>query len=139
MSNRNNVIVFVQDPESKTVLLQARREQPFHGLWNGISGRMLEGETPVDAAARKLAIECGLVVPPEMLTECGVIHTEAGDLYVVTGWANIYAASNLTKHHRVNAPMNSNWSREPVVPNLRWLIPLAFDANRTGPFEASTR
>jgi len=139
MTIRNYVLAFIRDPEAHAVLLQVRGEEPWTSQANGVSGKMQDGESPVDAAARKLAIEHGLVIHPDALTERGVLHTTAGDVYLVTGSSNIYAASTVTKHRRVFYPLNSNWGREPVVANLRWLIPMLFDAGVTGAFEVETK
>jgi 8-oxo-dGTP diphosphatase len=50
------------------ILMVKRDAKPgdFHkGKWNGLGGKLEQGESPWDAAAREVAEECGLVLPPE--------------------------------------------------------------------------
>ena len=50
-------------------ILMVRRDvkaSDFHaGKWNGLGGKLEKGESPWDAAAREVAEECGLALPPE--------------------------------------------------------------------------
>ena len=62
------VDLFVVDP-SGNVLLLLRKNEPAAGQWWFPGGRVMFGETRVDAAKRKLQEECGLT--PSGLTEIG--------------------------------------------------------------------
>ena len=134
-----NVIVFIRDESSEKLLLAYRRDEPFVHRLNGVSGKMKEGETPTVAASRKLAEEFGLVINPDTLTTRGVVHTGAGNLWVVIGVFNIYAATNQQRHQRTFLDLNTNWGRENVAPNLKWLVNLAFDPDVMDGFEVTQR
>lgn len=61
------------------VLLICRRWAPFAGHWALPGGHVDAGETAAIAAARELAEETGVVVPPASLAEVGVWHDPGRD------------------------------------------------------------
>ncbi|WP_432829569.1 NUDIX hydrolase [Dactylosporangium sp. CA-092794] len=98
-------VVIARDPQRTRILLL--RQPPGAG-WSLPAGLMDRGETPVQCAARELAEETGLRVPPEQLrpaTPNAIVHThgrwidmvfeaeiEPGDPFVIDGAEVLEAA-----------------------------------------------
>lgn len=61
------------------VLLIQRRWDPFEGQWALPGGHLDDGETSLNAAARELTEETGIVVPVDALHEVGVYDAPGRD------------------------------------------------------------
>ena len=132
---RQSVLAFLIDKESGKVLLYRRSAPPaWNGLWNGVAGTVAAGEKPEEAMVRKVEEETGLKVAPGDLDLRGVLHTEQGVVFVFRGYANVFAARDNAKdgEARIIYPLNAHWEREPVIPNLKWLLPLVFSSSVKG-------
>ncbi len=82
---------------------------------------MAKSETAEEAGARKVFEETGLVVPKELFK---FVTYVGSDLVVLTATIPLRGAVG-TVEQLLEFAHNSNWAREPVVENLKWLIPLA--------------
>lgn len=114
---------------SKVALIEKRRPDWQAGLWNGIGGHVEEGESPLEAMRREFAEEAGLYVPT---WECFAELLDATDpgsarwrvlFYCVAGQP-LGELRTLTDE-RVHSWRVDDLMHLDVVPNLRWLIPLA--------------
>lgn len=77
-------VIFVKDGK---VLLVQQRKASAHGLWSFPGGRLEQGETSMQAAAREVREEIGVdLVNPHFLKMCS-INTQNGllDIHVYTG------------------------------------------------------
>jgi len=83
---------FVVNPEqSEVALLHKRSSDLFNpSAWNGVGGKVEEGETPLQAIARETHEETALRVPPDRWRNLGVISD--GQTFAVHVFA---AVSNL--------------------------------------------
>ena len=62
---RQETLLFVVDRTQGKVLLGMKKIRFGAGKYNGMGGKVEEGETPAQAAVRELAEEVGLVAAPE--------------------------------------------------------------------------
>lgn len=53
---------FIHCPETGHVLLLNRQKAPWMGRWNGVGGKLDEGETPMDCIIRETFEETGLKI-----------------------------------------------------------------------------
>ncbi|OGH69088.1 MAG: hypothetical protein A2754_01780 [Candidatus Magasanikbacteria bacterium RIFCSPHIGHO2_01_FULL_47_8] len=75
---RDNVVptcVDVAVVNAGRILLCQRTIQPLKGQWWMIGGRMLPGESPTEAASRKLAQDTGITIAPGAFVFLGVSST----------------------------------------------------------------
>lgn len=118
-----NAIVFVLDRDFGRVLLTRRKTpQQWDGLFNGVSTRVRAGETPAQAVQRKLKDDYGVEAAVEEIGKVG----DGGILVVFRGIGSIAGAkaADGIKEAPVFMPIGTDFSREPVIPNLKWLLPL---------------
>jgi len=95
---------------------------PEDGQWTGIAGSVAQGEDGPEAASRKAKEEAGLDVP----RDAWVHRATVGDVGVyLARVAPMRAVAPPGQHPLILYPRSANWDREPVRPNLRWLIPFA--------------
>ena len=122
--------LFSED-ESVVLLIMKNRPEWMAGFLNGIGGKIKEGETPIGAMERECKEETGL----EGVQWRGQVILEG------PGWQVTFfvARSNLLKQadsltdERVMAVRVADLPMHPVVPNLRWLIPLCLSREVLGP------
>lgn len=50
---KNFVVIMLFTKDYKKVLLVKRNKKPYQGMWNGIGGKIEEGETEINAAKRE--------------------------------------------------------------------------------------
>ena len=124
----NFVLGFVVDPESKMVaLLRKRKPDKWAGLFNGIAGTVKEGETNIAAMVRKCEEECGVITTEtEWVPRCEM-STPDGPVHVFIRIGNVFALHQCEDEPVLYLSLLSNWTREPVVPSLKWLLPLVLD------------
>lgn len=124
------VMGFVLDPSSDRILLSRKRKPDvWAGLWSGIAGHCKHDEAPVAAMSRKAEEEYGLRIAPEEWKLRVIVASQSVALHVFVAYHNVYAARPVEDEQPVVVPRDSNWVREPVVPDLRWIIPLVLDTN----------
>lgn len=64
-------LVYVRKPATHEILLGMKKRGFGEGKLNGFGGKVEEGETPAQGAARELREESGLEVSPDQLRFCG--------------------------------------------------------------------
>jgi 8-oxo-dGTP diphosphatase len=55
-----------------------RYRPPNAGLWNGLGGRILTGETPLDCVRREVLEEAGIGLPTDGFRLAGIVRWAAG-------------------------------------------------------------
>lgn len=102
----------------KEVLLGLKKQKIGQGCWNGFGGRVEEGETPRQAAARELKEEVGLIVSPECLEKVAIIdfYNEQSDGSFLIFQVHVYLA-----HQWIGEPKATKEMSDPTWFNLDWL------------------
>lgn len=118
---------FLISPNKRLVaLIEKQKPRWQKGKWNGIGGKIKPGEHEIDAMSREFHEETGVLFSPTAWTE---ITTLRGDDWEVTFFylihLHVMKVKTMTKERvAIHAPSQLP---ENVIPNLRWLIPLAMD------------
>ena len=118
---------------TKVALIEKQRPAWQAGLWNGIGGHVEDGESPLGAQRREFAEEAGLFVHAwhcfAELTSC--VGPPWRVLFYYASDVPLDELRTLTDE-RVHAWRVDDLYHLSVVPNLRWLIPLALQPNVRG-------
>jgi 8-oxo-dGTP diphosphatase len=122
----NYVVGFMFSRElDKVLLIQKNRPEWQAGKWNGIGGKVEEPETTTEAMVREFKEETSIQTYEKDWTFKGVfIHSErnwAVDVFIAKG--NVYEATTVTDE-RVEIVNLNELGNYPLVPNLKWLIPI---------------
>lgn len=119
------VVGFLFDESSEYVLMvQKNRPEWQKDLLNGLGGRIEPGEYPADAMSRECIEEAG--VNPEWSKYATVTYGEHVLHFFASRDAAAFSdARSCTDEHLVRVPLMAVLYAEAIIPNLRWLIPMA--------------
>lgn len=121
------VVGFLFSPDyKKVVLINKNRPEFQRGLYNGVGGRIEENETPGDAMSREFMEETGVLIND--WKEYAILD---GDciVYVFSASSEKYDEVKTQTDERIEIIYTFEVSTLKIMPNLRWLIPMALDAN----------
>ncbi len=121
------VMGLIYCPESKRLVLLRQPD----GLLNLLAGNVHDGESGADAIVRKADEELGVKSKASEWLPRGTIATQAGvgELFLRSiGLSGAHSCEGLAVYYMA---ANSAWAREPVVPNMQWLIPAILDTAHT--------
>ncbi|GAB2568539.1 NUDIX hydrolase [Gracilibacillus alcaliphilus] len=112
----NQTLCFVK--RNNELLMLNREYAPMQGLWNGVGGKMTDGESPLECIVREIEEETGITVPHEAMLDKGVI-TWVIDNHL-TGGLYVFQV-NLDKEYTYTTPRATNegildWKKLP------WLL-----------------
>jgi len=120
------VLGFLFDPDHKQVaLIQKTRPDWQKGLLNGIGGKIESGETSIEAISREFKEEAGLDIKNWEYKLSMESSTWIVDVYRAES-NEILNVTTLTEEIVQVIHINS-LNEYPIVPNLKWLIPLCLD------------
>jgi len=131
MSTPHRYVVGIAFAEDLRTVLFIRKNRPEWqaGLLNGVGGKVEPGEDFLPAMVREFREETGLTVPPEKW--CHVVTYFGPDYemrFFYTATDDVFDAQDMTdeplERHDIGALMGI-----PVIPNLRWVVPLCLDRN----------
>jgi 8-oxo-dGTP diphosphatase len=117
-----------EDEADLVALVKKNRPEWQAGLWNGIGGKVEPGDLTLEAAMRREFLEeTGvMIVTWEHLV---VLEWEQGRVYFMRAFVPGSTLSSIrqTTDEQVGLFGTSHVTagRLPVIPNLRWLVPLA--------------
>jgi 8-oxo-dGTP diphosphatase len=124
------VVGFLFDPtQTVVVLIEKNRPEWQKGRLNGPGGHIEPGETPEQAMAREFEEEVGLVGIDWM--KFAVLHGEGWIVHFFTALDGRAVVPNTGTDEQVVAVLVDDiaTSRK-VIPNVKWLVPLALDSYR---------
>ena len=108
------------------VLIRKTHPEPQRGKLNGVGGRIDRDETPCEAMERAFTNEAGMVVKKWDLF-CTQHRKDGGTIYFFKGFKAEGVIRNSTAETVAIFPVSELRALD-VVPDLRWLIPMALDA-----------
>ncbi len=121
-------LVFNED-ESAILLIEKKTPKWQAGYFNGVGGKIEEGETPVQAMIRECQEESGLVI--DQWRCCAVLHAAEFRIFFFWAHADLTQAKTTTKEDIIVCPLRDALWNGKLMPNLHWIIPLClnFDKN----------
>ena len=107
-------------------LIEKQKPEWQKGKWNGVGGKIEPGEQERDAMSREFHEETGVFFPPKTWNE---LTTLRGEDWEVTFFYKIDIAIFSVETKEIERVMFHDPKNLPenVIPNLRWLVPLAMD------------
>lgn len=116
---------FLFDEDDNVALIEKTRPAWQAGKLNGIGGKVEDGETPRNAMVREFEEEAGGIVTDWRLF--AVLEHDGAFIfmYASKGYVSIESATD----EKVMWYPSQALHRFPVMPNLRWLVPMAASGN----------
>jgi len=118
---QDKTLLFLRKPSKQQVLLAMKKRDFGKGKWNGVGGKLAQGESIEDAVIRETFEEIGVIVQPTALKK----HAELTFLYaakpewdcvthtyVVTDWEGVPTESEEMRpqwFNEVALPYNNMW------------------------------
>jgi len=122
---------FLFDSEmTKVVLIRKNRPDWQKGLFNGVGGKVEEGEFAEDAMVREFEEETGMRVD-DWHAFC--VHLDKANGFEVTYYmsvGDVTGAKTVTDEEIEIHDVGGVWILD-VIPNLKWVIPMALDPDLT--------
>jgi 8-oxo-dGTP pyrophosphatase MutT (NUDIX family) len=118
--------VFYQDAANAPRVFLIRKNRPawMVGRWNGLGGKIEEGETPPQAMRREFREEGGVDV--EQWTPLVHIQTADSSIHVFSAAVTIAAAGRVhSATDEMVLPFYLDAIPENVLPNVRWMVHMA--------------
>jgi 8-oxo-dGTP diphosphatase len=119
---------FLFSPDYKhVVLIRKNRPANQNGLLNGIGGRIELDEAPSEAMTREFYEEAGLKITS--WKEFAVMNGENWEVYFYYAVSEHYDLVESKTDEKIEIHYLFDLANINVIPNLRWLIPMAIDPN----------
>lgn len=116
--------------ESKSLVylvLKAHGPSAVVGKWNGIGGGIESGETPMDAMVREWQEEVKAILPYRWRYFLKLHHPEVWEVYFFETTASINDVPKGINDVGELMSWRGATGLNEVVPNLRWIVPMALD------------
>ena len=118
------------EKETDVLLIEKSKPDWQKGKFNGIGGKVEEGESPVQAMRREFKEECGIEQPIWRY----VVSMSMPDAWVVDVFTcksdNVFNFKTM-EQEIVNLISLSELDKFDLLPNLNWLIPMCLDLKLT--------
>ncbi len=134
----NYVLGFARTPCRQFVyLIRKRRPEWQAGLLNGIGGKLEPGEYPIDAMVREFREEAGVDIAPARWRDFAQVTGRPneggdyeGDWRVCCFSVDLFNGEHphTMEDEEISAARIDILSGCRIVPNLSWLVPMAFSA-----------
>ena len=118
--------LFTRD-NRRVVLIEKHNPAWQRGLYNGVGGKIETGETPLQAMIREFEEEAGVKTRSDDWRHLAQIHRPGDyDLSVFAAHSDL-ALEARTMERELVALLPVDELPAKLMPNLRWLIPMALD------------
>jgi 8-oxo-dGTP diphosphatase len=131
----NYVVGFLFSPDrNRVVLIKKNKPEWQAGNYNGVGGKVEKDETYLDAMKREFKEETGVTID-EWIPYCTLSSDSFPD--DMDSWAIrfFYATGNVDEVQSITSEqvdvLDTTELPEKVVPNLKWLIPMALSQKST--------
>lgn len=115
--------------DGEVLLIEKMRPEWQRGYMNGVGGHIEEGERPCEAMRREFREETAMDTSALQWVERVRLLGCGWQVLFFRAWLDRVERDSVrmtTDEEPVWVPMNRLWSL-PVLPNLRWLVPLCYD------------
>ena len=112
---------------SKVLLVHKEKPEWQLGKLNGIGGKYEEGESGAQCIARETREESTLEIPEDKWLRIGTISQDRGNVGVYTAIYDGELSNAVKGHYEEVEWFEVNALPQNVIPNLRWLIPMAIE------------
>ena len=125
----NYCLGFAFDVRGNVALIRKNRPEWQAGKLNGIGGHVEERESPIDAMVREFREEAGLEIPFDQWERFALMEGVGVRVDCFRALDVNLVGKVETKTDERIIVMNHNFVQadDSVIPNLRWLVPAAFD------------
>jgi 8-oxo-dGTP diphosphatase len=123
------VLGFCFTPGGEAVALIKKTKPEWQkGRLNGIGGKIEENETPAEAMQREFMEETGVVIKKDNWNKLGVFKSPNWIVHVFYQFTDkVVDIKTTTEEEVILADVKYVMSRNEILPNLRWLLPLCLD------------
>jgi 8-oxo-dGTP diphosphatase len=125
------VLGFAFDSNMRLVLIKKDRPEGMAGKWNGIGGKVEEGETPINAMTREFAEETGVHSPAEVWQHFATLTNKLAGFTMVC-FVTVWKPEDLDLVRTVETEEVRIFDGDvlvqpdlPLMANLRWLVPMS--------------
>lgn len=124
-------IGFLFSPDREwVVLIQKMRPEWQAGKLNGVGGHIEEGESPVEAMVREFREEAGVDLPADRWMPVARLEGPGYELNVFAAEGPEAFQVRTMTEEAVKVVFLPTLHHVEVIPNLRWLIPMALDTTK---------
>ena len=126
------VLGFLFDEAREQVLLiKKNKPRNLAGKWNGVGGKVEDGENYLDAMMREFEEEVGIETYPANWEHC--IYFTGNDSVTNKFAISVFRMfGDPYRYHRMEAEIPAVWMTDALpqhalVPNLKWMLPMLAD------------
>lgn len=123
------VVGFMFDPSYEHVaLIEKQKPEWMRGTFNGIGGKIEEGETPSQAMIREFEEEAGVRTTAWRWFCYLSLRGASVDFFTCCG--DLSKVRTMEEEKISIVPVDDLRDLPPVMPNLFWLLPMAMDKDK---------
>jgi len=113
--------------KTRVVLIRKHRTDPDARLFNGTGGKVGPDELPKAAMSRVFMEETGIGIPPKEWMALARLESFSFQVYFFVAVSEMALEVQSKGDDEVGVFAVNELFAGPVVPSVRWLVPLAFD------------
>lgn len=129
---QNYVLGFLFSEDKRSVVLIKKNKPDWQkGLLNGVGGKVQEGEDPYVAMVREFEEEAGVTIPDwEFFAFMG---NDSFSVHCYKAFSDKFREAKTMEEEQIQIHSTlaiTAVGYKDMIPNLRWLIPMALDEDR---------
>lgn len=130
MDRKQYVVGLAFDSSREQVALVLKQSGPpcVIGNWNGVGGKIEDGESPLEAMVREFYEETGADLPENEWEQFAVLHADNYDLYFFAAATDrVLSAKTVEKEEVRIWKCSEVVAQQNILHNIRWMIPFLQD------------